>query len=153
MSEDRDKEKIINKIIERLVQSLKPEKIILFGSCAGGRETSESDIDILAVTDERLSIQERYFLNHKLFDDLSREVQLILITPANYEETKDVIGGIAYPESNYGRILYALSTIVRTRNRNEKSDTGFYIYCNRLEFWIPTDHYVGKLRKRFQHPV
>jgi len=100
MSEDRDKEEIINKITERLVQSLKPEKIILFGSYAEGRATPESDIDILTVTDERLSPQDRYFLNHKLFDDLSREVQLILITPDNYEKTKDVIGGIAYPASN-----------------------------------------------------
>ena len=106
MSEDRDKEEIINKITERLVQSLKPEKIILFGSYAEGRATPESDIDILTVTDERLSPQYRYSLSHKLFNDFPIVVQLILITPDNYEETKDVIGGIAYPASNHGRILY-----------------------------------------------
>ena len=58
MSENRDKQEIINKITERLAQSLKPEKIILFGSYAEGRENPESDIDILAVTDESLSIQD-----------------------------------------------------------------------------------------------
>ena len=106
MSEDRDKEEIINKITERLVQSLKPEKIILFGSYAEGRATPESDIDILTITDERLIPQDRYSLSHKLFNDFPIVVQLILITPDNYEETKDVIGGIAYPASNHGRILY-----------------------------------------------
>lgn len=106
MSTGKDTEEIINKITERIVQSLKPKKVILFGSYAEGRETPESDIDILAVTDERLCTQDRYSLNHKLFDDLPIEVQLILITPRNYAETKDVIGGIAYPASNHGRILY-----------------------------------------------
>jgi len=106
MSEDKDRREIVNKITERLVQSLKPEKIILFGSYAERRATPESDIDILAVTDERLSIQDRYSLSHKLFNDFPIVVQLILITPTEYAETKDVIGGIAYPAFNHGRILY-----------------------------------------------
>ena len=106
MSGDKNKKEIINKITERLAQSLKPEKIILFGSYAEGRENPESDIDILAVTDESLSIQDRYSLSHKLFNDFPIAVQLILITPTKYAETKDVIGGIAHPAFNHGRILY-----------------------------------------------
>ncbi|MDI6855794.1 MAG: nucleotidyltransferase domain-containing protein [Candidatus Thermoplasmatota archaeon] len=53
---------------------------MLFGSYAEGRATPDSDIDILVVTNNRLSRGERYSLSHKLFKDLSLSVQLILIT-------------------------------------------------------------------------
>ena len=106
MKRSKDKQKIIDEIAARIVQSLKPDKVILFGSYAEGRSNPESDVDILVVTDKYLSIYERYSLSHKLFDDLPIAVQLILITPSRYAETKDVIGGIAYPASNRGRILY-----------------------------------------------
>ena len=39
--------------VELAVREWEPEQIILFGSCAKGLRTKESDIDLLAITDDR----------------------------------------------------------------------------------------------------
>jgi predicted nucleotidyltransferase len=39
----------IDQAVENLVQTLKPRRVYLFGSCASGEPTEESDIDLLVV--------------------------------------------------------------------------------------------------------
>ncbi|PWH12361.1 MAG: nucleotidyltransferase domain-containing protein [Anaerolineae bacterium] len=46
-------------VIERLVQELKPYKIILFGSYAYGNPTPDSDVDLLVVWDAPPTRRER----------------------------------------------------------------------------------------------
>ncbi len=41
----------INEIALRIAETVKPRKIILFGSYAKGRETEESDLDLLVVVE------------------------------------------------------------------------------------------------------
>jgi hypothetical protein len=36
-------------------------------------------------------------------------VQVITISRQEFEETQDVIGGIAYPAAKYGRVIYEKS--------------------------------------------
>ena len=43
--------KIIAKIISHIAHTVKPDKIILFGSAARGRQDVFSDIDLLVITD------------------------------------------------------------------------------------------------------
>lgn len=38
--------------------------------------------------------------------DLHYPVDVIVMSTARFEETKDLIGGIAYPARKYGRVLY-----------------------------------------------
>jgi predicted nucleotidyltransferase len=47
--------RVIEQIVERVVEQYRPEQIILFGSCAYGKPDAESDVDLLIVkeTDER----------------------------------------------------------------------------------------------------
>lgn len=44
-------QKTVNKIIAHAVEIVQPEKIILFGSVASGKNDVYSDIDLLIVTD------------------------------------------------------------------------------------------------------
>jgi predicted nucleotidyltransferase len=99
-------EKTVEAVVEQLVETLQPETIILFGSYADGRADFDSDIDILALTDRRFSPVEQYELQRRLFADFPFAVQLILMTAREFEETKNVIGGIAYPAAKYGKIIY-----------------------------------------------
>ncbi|MEJ5223887.1 MAG: nucleotidyltransferase domain-containing protein [Anaerolineales bacterium] len=46
-------------VIERLVQVLKPHKIILFGSYAYGHPTPDSDVDLLVIWDAPPTRRER----------------------------------------------------------------------------------------------
>ena len=43
---------LINAVIERVIQSLAPQRIILFGSCARGSAKHDSDIDLLVQIDD-----------------------------------------------------------------------------------------------------
>ena len=43
----------ITAFVQRLVQEFDPERVILFGSCARGKPTADSDVDLLVVMNYR----------------------------------------------------------------------------------------------------
>ncbi len=51
--------KSLQPAIEKIVNELKPEKIILFGSYAYGRPNPHSDVDLLVVMKTKASLKER----------------------------------------------------------------------------------------------
>ena len=87
-------------------ESLAPEQVILFGSYAEGRATPDSDLDLLVVTAKPVSFRERWARTRGLFRDMPLPVQLITISQMEFIETRDVVGGIAYPAAKYGRVMY-----------------------------------------------
>ncbi len=99
-------EELLQEIKERIVCSLAPEKVILFGSYAEKRATAESDVDLLVVTGRPLNHKERWARVRGLFRDVPLPVQVITISEQEFEETRDVIGGIAYPATKYGTVIY-----------------------------------------------
>ena len=99
-------EELLEEIRKRIVNALAPERVILFGSYAERRATVESDLDLLVVTTRPLSRKERFTRIQDLFRDMPLSVQVITISQQEFEETRDVIGGIAYPAAKYGRVIY-----------------------------------------------
>ncbi|MDI6840750.1 MAG: nucleotidyltransferase domain-containing protein [bacterium] len=93
---------ILKEVVNRLIKEYKSEKIILFGSYAHGSYTKDSDIDLLVVIKDASDFK----FKHKLISDFPIPIQLVFISSKEFIETKDVIGGIAYPASKYGEILY-----------------------------------------------
>ena len=43
---------LIESMVETIVQEVNPQRVYLFGSCARGTPTSDSDVDFLVVEDE-----------------------------------------------------------------------------------------------------
>lgn len=93
---------VLERVMKDIVSKYTPEKIILFGSYASGIYTKDSDIDLLIVIKEA----QRFKLRHKLLNTFSIPIQLVFISDEEFKETKDVIGGIAYPASKYGEVIY-----------------------------------------------
>ena len=98
-------EEMLTEIVERIVDALAPEKVILFGSYAEGRANADSDVDLLVVTARPMGYRERFAAMQGLFRDLPLPVQVITIPEDRFLETQDVIGGIAYPAARYGRVI------------------------------------------------
>ncbi len=75
----------INSIIEKLVDAIFPEKIILFGSYAYGTVGPNSDIDLLVVTDSKefpKNYKEKtdtYLTVSRVIRDIRRQVPIDLI--------------------------------------------------------------------------
>ena len=84
----------------------RPDRIILFGSAATGQMTEDSDLDLLVVEPEPADTRDRSVRIRRALGDGRYPVDIIVMSSARFEETKNLIGGIAYPARKYGRVLY-----------------------------------------------
>src|SRR3990172_10817287 len=102
-------ESLVRQIVQRIVSVTKPERIILFGSASTGRMTKDSDIDLLILErDLRDARGERLRIRGAL-QHLCRPFDVIVMPIEDFEDSKGVIGGIAYPANKYGRVVYEIA--------------------------------------------
>jgi len=99
-------ESLIQEIVQRILTVAKPDKIILFGSAATGRMTRDSDIDLLIVEPDPSNQRKEYVRIIKALRDLDYPFDILFISTQWFEESKDVVGGIAYPANKYGKVIY-----------------------------------------------
>jgi predicted nucleotidyltransferase len=71
--------------VQRIVEYLHPEKIILFGSYAYGTPTPDSDVDLLVVMRTRKSRKERFLAVSRLLRPRPFAVDIIVKTPQEIE--------------------------------------------------------------------
>jgi predicted nucleotidyltransferase len=97
---------IRKKLVEKINKTFPVKKIILFGSYARGETTKDSDIDLLVITEEKISFEERIRRKSVLQEEFDVPLHIMWITYYEFLETKDVIGGIAFPAAKYGEVIY-----------------------------------------------
>ena len=97
---------LTHEIVRRILNVATPSKIILFGSAAMGKMTRDSDVDILVVESSPRDRRQESVRIHDALRGLGYSFDVIVISTEWFEESKAVIGGIAYPASKYGRVLY-----------------------------------------------
>jgi len=103
MKGDRD---LLKKVVDRILAVAKPERIILFGSGATGRRTRDSDLDLLVIERDFKSQREESIRLREALGNLDIPVDVFAMTQERFEETKGVIGGLAYPANKYGKVIY-----------------------------------------------
>ena len=99
-------ETLLDEVVRRVLTVARPDRIILFGSAATGQMTEDSDLDLLVVEPEPANTRDRSVRIRRALGDVRYPVDVIVMSSARFEETKNLIGGIAYPARKYGRILY-----------------------------------------------
>jgi predicted nucleotidyltransferase len=81
--------------------------IILFGSAAAGDMTRNSDIDLLVVLEQRpKNSLEAHGRIHRTLRGLGYAFGVFRISRKEFEETKEIFGGIAYPAQRFGRVIH-----------------------------------------------
>lgn len=100
-------ETLLQEIVRRILTVSHPDKIILFGSAATGRMTKDSDIDLLIVEPDPPNTREHRLALSDAVGSVGYPIDVKVINTGRFEETKDLIGGIAFPANKYGRVLYA----------------------------------------------
>jgi len=75
-----DRIKQMRSKIQEVARKHNASRIFLFGSCARGEETSESDIDFLADFNENASLFDQVGLQLELSDSLECKVDVIPLT-------------------------------------------------------------------------
>jgi predicted nucleotidyltransferase len=99
-------EGILEHIVEQIVQLAHPDRVILFGSAATGDMTSDSDLDLLVIERDVPDTRQESLRLRAALENVPWPLDVIVMSHQRFEETKDVIGGIAYPAHKYGKVLY-----------------------------------------------
>ena len=97
---------LAHELVRRILAAAAPDRIILFGSAAGGNMNRDSDIDLLVVEPNPANTRQESVRIRRALGDVGYPVDVIVISTERFEETKNIFGGIAYPAHKYGRVLY-----------------------------------------------
>lgn len=97
---------VLNKTARCIVERFHPDQIILFGSCANGNPTEDSDLDILIVMPIEGSRRRMANEIDLALADRTVPMDLIVVTPEQFDCQKDMIGTIVREAVREGRVIY-----------------------------------------------
>jgi predicted nucleotidyltransferase len=98
---------LLTQIVQRLVESLHPEQIILFGSHAYGEPNEDSDVDLFVIVSE--SDQPRYRRSREAYKSLSGigiSKDIVVMTRTEVERKANVTSSLVYQVLHQGKVLY-----------------------------------------------
>ncbi len=97
---------MISEAVQRIVERFHPAKIILFGSHARGSAGPDSDVDLLVVMNVKDSKRRQAVEIDLALSDRRFPLDLIVVTPEEFETYRDIVGHIVYPAVREGKVLY-----------------------------------------------
>jgi predicted nucleotidyltransferase len=89
-------ETLLNEVVRRVLTVARPNRIILFGSVVTRQMTKDSDIDLLVVEPDPANSRDRSVKIRRALGDVHYPVDVTVMSTERFEETKSIIGGIAY---------------------------------------------------------
>jgi len=96
----------IRPLVQQIADRFHPRKVILFGSYAYGEPHKESDLDLLVIVPDPPQRQEAQGITSELGKGYPVPLQIVFMSPEEFEETKEVVGGLAYPVHHWGKVLH-----------------------------------------------
>lgn len=99
-------ESFIQKVVGKILTVAHPERVILFGSASKGQVCPDSDVDLLIIEKNVVNPREETLRIRKALTEIEMPVDVIVMASDRFEETRNVIGGIAYPANKYGKVIY-----------------------------------------------
>jgi len=99
-------QEVLEEVKRRIVTKFRPQRIILFGSYAGGRPGPDSDLDLLIVMEVEGSTRQKANEIDMLLADRSIPMDFIVLTPEQYERQKNIVGSIARQVEREGKVIY-----------------------------------------------
>lgn len=93
-------------VVERIVLTLNPEKIVLFGSYAWGTPSPDSDVDLLVIMQTDQSSSERYLEVSRLLRPRPFPVDILVKTPAEIENALNSNDFFIQDILTQGQVLY-----------------------------------------------
>jgi len=100
------KRRILDEIVERILETGRPQRIILFGSRARGTARPDSDFDLLVIKE---SEEPRYRRSAPLYTrlaDLPVEVEIMVYTPEEISAWSNVPEAFVTTAIREGKVLY-----------------------------------------------
>ena len=99
-------QEIIRDVARTIVEHVQPEKVVLFGSCARGNLTADSDLDLLVIKESELRRDRRAQEIYRLFSRRQFPLDIVVYTPDEVAECLKTDGSFVKDILEHGRILY-----------------------------------------------
>ena len=102
-------EQFLSRIVNKLRDEYRPDKVILFGSYGHGRTDSGSDVDILIIKETPARFIDRWTEVRRILSDSSRTMALdtLVLTPTEVSERLARGDQFLAEILHEGRLLYA----------------------------------------------
>lgn len=98
--------KLVEEIVRRIVETVHPEKIILFGSLARGDAHPESDLDLLVIAQSQEPRYRRSAPLYGILSDIFIPMDILVYSPEEVEEWSGVRQAFVTTAIREGRVLY-----------------------------------------------
>lgn len=99
-------EKVIEDVLQKILDHANPEMVVLFGSYAWGAPTRDSDLDLLVVKKSELRRDERALEISRLFANRMFPIDIIVYTPDEVGQYQKIEGSFIKDILENGRVLY-----------------------------------------------
>ena len=97
----------INMLVERIVQRIQPEKVLVCGSYAKGTATHKSDLDLFIVKDTHLPMRHRNEEVNSILSSLLIRVDVHIYTREETEEYGSEEYSFVHSVLKTGRVVYS----------------------------------------------
>lgn len=97
---------LVERVVRRIARSVKPDRVILFGSRAGDQARKDSDIDLVVVYSGSKTKREVQVGIHKLFPNPDFSMDVFVLTPEELDSQKQVPNTLAREVSERGVVCY-----------------------------------------------
>ena len=98
--------KLVEEIVRRIVETVHPEKIILFGSLAKGYARPESDLDLLVIARSQEPRYRRSAPLYGILSDIFIPMDILVYSPEEVEEWSGVRQAFVTTAIREGGVLY-----------------------------------------------
>ena len=98
--------KIADEVTRRILETVQPQRVLLFGSSVHGKFTKDSDLDVLVIV--RGPVHRR-FLAQEIYRNLHgilTPVDIVVATEQDVQEHGQAIGSILRPALREGQVIY-----------------------------------------------
>ena len=106
-------ERVIGAMVQAIVQEVGPRHIYLFGSCARGNQTGDSDVDLLIVEDQKFGPNRNRWSELKRIRKVLRPFRIpkdiLVYSRDEFEQWADSGTHVVAHAAREGRLLYERS--------------------------------------------
>ncbi len=103
-------DKLIQRMVEAIVQEVKPERVFLFGSCARNTPTSDSDVDFLIIESEAFGPGRNRWSElrriRKVLKPFRFPKDILVYSRDEFEKWQDSINHIIAHATKEGKLVY-----------------------------------------------
>jgi predicted nucleotidyltransferase len=99
---------VLDDVVSTLVQSYRPERILLYGSCAADEADKADDIDLFIVKESQESPYQRAVRVRRLLRDPQRRIpiDLLVVTPQELKRRLEIGDQFVQEILARGKVLY-----------------------------------------------